>query len=149
MRLLGDRGRSPRENFTVFDHLKHRKRSRRMYENSENFNSLWENIFLDFELMGKVFANHPPTPGGVSRSFGRKSKISHKPIVSTYYFPIRRMSKPTNRQTDRHREWTAEIPTTTQPCRQLKVRLRRDKGTFFTNWSFCNSNVIKTNNFQM
>ena len=91
---FGGPGAKPPGNFTVFDHLKHRKRSRRMYENSENFNSLWENIFLDFELMGKVFANHPPTPGGargVSRSFGRKSKFSHKPDVSTYSFPIRRM----------------------------------------------------------
>ena len=77
-------------NFTVFDHLKHRKRSRRMYENSEKFNSLWEKFFLDFELMGKISANHPH-PGGVSRSFGRKSKFSNKAIVSTYYFPIRRM----------------------------------------------------------
>ena len=84
---FGGPGAKPPGNFTVFDHLKHRKRSRRMYENSENFNSLWENIFLDFELMGKVFANHPPTPGGVSRSFGWKSKFSHKPIVSTYFFP--------------------------------------------------------------
>ena len=91
--VIGGPGAKPPENFTVFDHLKHRKRSRRMYENSENFNSLWENIFLDFELMGKVFANHPPTPGGVSRSFGRKSKSSHKPDVSTYSFPIRRMAQ--------------------------------------------------------
>ena len=88
--VLGVRAKPP-ENFTVFDHLKHRKRSRRMYENSEKFNSLWEKFFLDFELMGNVFANHPPTPGGVSRSFGRKSKFSHKPDVSTYSFPIRRM----------------------------------------------------------
>ena len=88
---FGGPGAKPPGNFTVFDHLKHRKRSRKMYENSENFNSLWENIFLYFELMGKVFANHPPTPGGVSRSFGWKSKFSHKPDVSTYSFPIRRM----------------------------------------------------------
>ena len=88
---FGGPGAKPPGNFTVFDHLKHRKRSRRMYENSEKFNSLWEKFFLDFELMGKVFANHPPTPGGVSRSFGWKSKFSHKPDVSTYSFPIRRM----------------------------------------------------------
>ena len=81
---FGGPGAKPPGNFTVFDHLKHRKRSRRMYENNENCNSLWENIFLDFELMGKISANQ-------SRSFGRKSKFSHKPVVSTYYFPIRRM----------------------------------------------------------
>ena len=61
---FGGPGAKPTGNFTVFDHLKHRKRSRRMYEISENFNSLWEKFFLDFELMGKVFANHPPHPRG-------------------------------------------------------------------------------------
>ena len=74
-------GAKPTGNFTVFDHLKHRKRSRRMYENSENFNSLWENIFLDFELMGKVFANDPPHPRGGYQG----------PLVGSQNFPISQM----------------------------------------------------------
>ena len=74
---FGGPGAKPPGNFTVFDHLKHRKRSRRMYENSEKFNSLWEKFFLDFELMGKVFANHPPPPGGYQG-----------PLVGSPNFPI-------------------------------------------------------------
>ena len=62
---FGGPGAKPPENFTVFDHLKHRKRSRRMYENIENCNPLWENFFLDFGLMGKISANHSPTRGGI------------------------------------------------------------------------------------
>ena len=76
---FGGPGAKPPGNFTVFDHLKHRKRSRRMYENRENFNSLWENIFLDFELMGKVSANHPPHPRGVSRLFYIDQNIRNLP----------------------------------------------------------------------
>ena len=78
---FGGPGAKPPGNFTVFDHLKHRKRSRRMYENSENFNSLWENIFLDFELMGKVFANDPPPPPGGYQG----------PLVGSQNFPISQM----------------------------------------------------------
>ena len=78
---FGGPGAKPPGNFTVFDHLKHRKRSRRMYENSENFNSLWENIFLDFELMGKVFAKDPPPPPGGYQG----------PLVGSQHFPISQM----------------------------------------------------------
>ena len=80
---FGGPGAKPPGNFTVFDHLKHRKRSRGMYENSENFNSLWENISLDFELMGKVFANHPPPP---PRGGGYQG-----PLVGSQNFPISQM----------------------------------------------------------
>ena len=78
---FGGPGAKPPGNFTVFDHLKHRKRSRRMYENSEKFNSLWEKFFLDFELMGKVFANLPPPPPGGYQG----------PLVGSPNFPISQM----------------------------------------------------------
>ena len=85
---FGGPGAKPPGNFTVFDHLKHRKRSRRMYENSENFNSLWENIFLDFELMGKISANHPPHPrGGYQGPLVRSPNIPISQLFQLIIFP--------------------------------------------------------------
>ena len=61
----GSGGEAPRENFTVFDHVKHRKRCCRMSKNSEKYIPYGKIVSSILGLWEKIRPTTPPPRGGI------------------------------------------------------------------------------------
>ena len=55
--------------------------------------SLMGKKFSIFRLAGKNSEKTPPPQGGYQGCFGKRSKFPIRSMVSTYFFPVRRMSE--------------------------------------------------------